>query len=530
MSRVELEKRYLVLETEYKSAMAKVRWYEEQYRLSRERKYGRSSEKDAISGQMTMEDMGVPIFNEAEKDREPINIEPKEEDLRTGGKAGKKKKGTASLPVVTDTYVLSGEEQVCPKCGGKLHEVKKAVRTEIEVIPAKAIVHRYESTVYACRACEKEGTSSFVTAPGAPAALIPGSMASPSLVADMLFKKYVQAVPFYRQEKELKSRGIPVSRNNMANWAIKVSAGYLKPIADMIRETMYSDGVVHCDETHVEVLKEPGRPAERKSYVWVTTTAEWQKEHPAAIYNYREGRSSMDAREVLKGYSGYIMCDGYAGYDSLRKTGKKGEAPMDVTLTACLVHVRRKFVDALKLLPPKDREGTGAYEAVRKIALIMHTDNKWKGLTPEERYIKRKEELAPLLEGFFRWAYEESLISLPKTKYGQAIGYALEQKEKAMNVLLDGRLELDNNMAERVVKPFVIGRKNWLFADTPAGADASCVIYSVMETAKLNHLNPYEYIKYILEKYPKDHKPEDDELKSLLPWSESIPDYVRNPA
>lgn len=529
MSRSELESRYVNLETEYKTTLAKLKWYEEQYRLSAQRKYGQSSEK-TDSGQLTLEDIGLKVFNEAEALREPINTEPKEEDLGTEDKPKKhRKKNIAPLPVVEETFVLTEEEQICPECGHPLHEVKEIVRTEIEVIPAKAVVHRYKSKQYACRHCEKEGTSSFVTAKGAPLAVIPGSMASPSLISHILTQKFVQAVPFYRQEKENQSRGIPVTRNNMCNWAIKTANGYFKPLADLIREAMFSDGVIHCDETFVEVLKEPGRPAGRKSYVWVVTTAEYQKDHPGALYYYREGRSSMDAREVLKGYSGYIMCDGYAAYDALKKAGKNGEPPMDVTLAACLVHIRRKFVEALKLLKPEDRKGTGAAEAVKKINLITYNNSKWNDLSLEERFRKRTEFLRPSLEDFFRWIQKEYDISLPQTKYGQALRYALDQEEKVMNFFLDPRLELNNNMAERTVKPFVIGRKNWLFADTPAGADASCVIYSIVETAKLNNLNPYEYMKYVLETFPKDHSPGQEELENLLPWSKAIPETVKNP-
>ena len=530
LSRDELEKRYINLETEYKSALAKAAWYEEQYRLAQQRRYGKSSEKN-ITGQMSVEDYGVPLFNEAEACREPINTEPKADELDTEDKPkrSRRRKDITPLPVVETVYELSEEEQVCPNCGSPLHEMKRTVRTEIEVIPAKVQVHRHVTVHYACRRCSKEKKPVFITAKDIQGALIRGSMASASLLADIFTKKFVQAVPFYRQEKEYEARGIPITRNNMCHWEIKISDLIFETIVNRMKEVLFADGVIHCDETYVEVLKEPGRPASRKSYVWVVTTCESQTEHPIAIYHYREGRSSVDARAVLDGYSGYIMCDGYAGYDALRKTGKNGETPMQVTPVACLVHVRRKFTEALKLLAPKDRKGTGAWEAVEKIRQITHVNNQWKDLPPEERFRQRNEYLKPMLEEFFAWVKSEYDISLPRTKYGQALEYALNQKGKVMNFFLDGRLELNNNMAERAVKPFVIGRKNWMFSNTPSGAKASCVIYSIVETAKMNHLDPYEYLKYVMEKYPRDHAATPEEIEEFLPWSKSIPEYVKQP-
>ena len=180
-------------------------------------------------------------------------------------------------------------------------------------------------------------------------------------------------------------------------------------------------------------------------------------------------------------------------------------------------------------LKPKDRKGTGAWEAVEKIKRITHVNNQWNNLPLEKRLKERNRHLKPMLEEFFAWVKSESDISLPKSKYGQALEYALNQKEKVMNFFLDGRLELNNNMAERAVKPFVIGRRNWMFSNTPSGAKASCIIYSIVETAKMNHLDPYEYLKYVMEKYPRDHAALPEEIEEFLPWSKSIPEYVKQP-
>ena len=303
---------------------------------------------------------------------------------------------------------------------------------------------------------------------------------------------------------------------------------YFRFITDRMKAILYADGVIHCDETHVEVLQEPDRPATGQSWIWVTTTAECIKEHPMALYNYTESRSQKDARQVLEGYKGYIMCDGYRVYDTLSLMGRHGEEPMDVKPVACLVHVRRKFADALKLVKPEDRAGTGAAPAVAKLQNIFETDNKLKDMPVEERQKERQGELKILLDDFFAWVKNEYDISLPKIHYGLALNYAPEQKDKVMRVLEDGRLELENNKAERAVKPFVIGRKNRLFSNTPAGADASCILYGIVETAKLNGLIPFEYLKHVMETM-RGQKITEALIDELLPWSESIPEHIKIP-
>lgn len=528
LSREELEKETIKLHTQLEATQMLLNHYEELYRLEKQKKHGRSSESQVIDGQMTLDEL--MLFNEAEAFREPLNIEPAPEDLLPEKKASAKprKKKMKSLPVKEVVYELSPEQQICPKCGSPLHEMKTQVRVEIEVIPASVHVVKHVTKIYACRNCEKNGEATIIKAPGAPIPVIEKSCASSSLLSDIITKKFVYGVPFCRQEKDTKARQIPVTRNNMCNWCITVAKDYFKPLTDVMKRILYADHVIHCDETYVQVLHEPDRPASGKSYVWVMASARFQKEHKIALYNYTQTRASSEARKVLAGYKGYIMCDGYAGYDALKKVGKNGEAPMDVELVACMVHVRRKFIEALSLIREQDRKNTSAQEAVNKITRIFQIDNKFNDMEPAKRREAREEHLRPALEDFFAWVNAEAEISLPKTKYGQALEYAQKQKDKVMRVLEDGRLELDNNLAERTVKPFVIGRKNWLFCNTPQGADASCTIYSIVETAKLNNLNPYEYVKYLLDEMP-GKKLNEEELERLLPWSPSIPQYVRNP-
>lgn len=531
LSREELERRYIDLQEAVSALNIRISWYEEQYRKSKEKMYGKSTEKDLRDNQVEGQ-LVLPIFNEAEALLDPIHVEEDLsdyiEDKNVPKKKKSRKKDTIKLPVQEEVFTLSEEERVCPKCGGTLHEMKQEVHLSLEVIPAKVYVKKTVVEVYACRECEKNGSSSIVKAKEH-LSLIDKSMASPSLVSDFIVKKYQDAMPFYRQEQNYKRQGIPVTRNNMCNWSIKVARNYLKGLKDLMREELFQEHVIHCDETYTEVLQEENRPASRKSYIWVLSSSEYLKEKKIALYEYKEGRAAVDAREVLKGYSGYLMCDGYKVYDTITKVGKHGEAPMDIQTVACLVHVRRKFADALKLISPKSRPDTSAQLAINKIAKIFDVDKMFRNLSPEERKFKRKEHLKPLLDDFFAWIKKESELALPESHYGKAVEYALNQKEKVERVLLDGRLELHNNMAERCVKPFVIGRKNWLFSNTPMGAEASCILYSIIETAKLNDCNPYEYLKYVLETLSQKYQITRDDLRELLPWSSNLPDHVKNP-
>lgn len=543
LSREELEKQNRILSQQLAETKAKLNWYEEQYRLSKEKQFGRSSEKD-LAGQMNLSDV-FPLFNEAETFREMINTEPKEEDLPSEqdsdeGKRKRRKKDTKNLTVVIDTYELPIEDQICPKCGAPLHVMKEKVRTEIEVIPAKVVAHKYVTYVYACRNCEKNGDTTIITAPGARTPMIEKSMASPSLMADAITKKYMDALPFYRQERSYKHYGIKITRNNLCNWSITVANNYFKLITERMKKILFDEHVIHCDETEVEVLCEPDRPAHVKSRVWVLTSGEYLKDKNISLYRYTEGRARIDAEAVLKGYTGYIMCDGYQVYDAITKP--KGDKPaMDVKPVACLVHVRRKFADALKLLAPEDRPGTGAQEALDRLAAIFNKDNSLNDLSPEERKEKRihgdtnlpsdkrGKSLYDLIDDFFVWVKSEYDEALHQTHYGTALKYAIDEEEKVRRVFEDGRLELDNNLAERAVKPFVIGRKNWLFSNTPAGADASCILYSIVQSAMNNGLIPFEYIKYLLEEMPGKALT-DEYLDTLLPWSKELPEYIKVPS
>lgn len=527
--------KYIELERLLDEAVKRGDHYEELFRLSQIRTFAPRSEK-GFPGQMSLEGLG--IFNEAEQHIEDAGSADDAVEDRIGDGSVeslkisnriKRKKSVKNLPVVTSTYELSEDEQVCSCCGGRLHKIKDEVYEEIETIPALVQLHRHISTKYGCRQCQKKGLSGIVVAPGAPRRVIAKCIASSSTIADCITKKYVDATPFDRQEKNNERAGIPISKDNMVRWSMGVATSYFSHIVNRMKRSVFAETAIHCDETEVQVLHEEGKTPQSKSRIWVMTTPESQKNYKIALYAYRPGRSDEDAREVLKGYEGYIMCDGCPTYDAITHKSKKGDPPMRVRPVACMVHVRRKFADALKLLKPAERKGTGPQTAINKIARIFHIDNAFNDLSVDDRKERRIKELKPELEAFFKWVEEERKEAVPKMRYGEALTYAHNQKEKVMRVLEDGHLELDNNMAERAVKPFVIGRKNWLFSNTVNGAETSCIIYSLIETAKLNNLIPYKYIKYLLDVMPGKAMT-DEFIDSLLPWSESIPQEIRKPA
>ena len=502
-SRKELEAAFVKVSLEKEQAELQLKWYEEQYRLSKQKLFGKSSEQHIADGQLSL-----PIFNEAETERQPLNVEPQLEDNVNADQAnhksrkhkGKREKDLSKLPKQVVEYKLSPEDQVCPKCDGPLHEVRPEIHKELEVIPAKIIVKETHRMIYSCRSCEKTDTNASMIMADAPNPVIKGSIASASLIADIMVKKYVDATPLYRQEQEYKRRGLPINRQNMSNWVIRVSGDWLKPVYKRMQEMLVSYDVLHVDETELEVLNEPGRKATTKSYMWLYRTGNGH--YSIVLYDYQQSRSGDNAKNFLKGFKGFLQTDAYSGYDKLLKESKAGSA-MEVTIAACFAHARRYFTETLKAIADKESYMyTSSYDGVKQIDDMFELERELSSMPYEQRYEERLSRLKPKLEAYFAWIENEHALALPKSNYGKAINYSFNQKDKLMNILKDGRLELSNNRAERAIKPFVIGRKNWLFTNTPAGAESSAIIYSIIETAKENNLVPFEYLKYLFEKLP----------------------------
>jgi len=482
---------------------ALVKHYEGLLLNAKRHQFGASSER--VEGQMN-------LFCEAEP---PAPPEVEEITYKRKKQKGKREEDISNLPIVRVDYELPEDERGCPECGDPMKDIGVTVRKSIDIIPAKAILKEEAIHAYACTdvECEKKAGRKIIVKADAPKPLISGSLASPSLVSHIAVQKYSNGMPLYRIEKGFQYDGVNISRQNMANWVIKCSEDYLEAIYRRMIGFLLKESVLHADETTVQVLNEQKRTAQSKSYEWIYRTS-GHSERKIVIYDYKETRKQEHPKEFLKDFKGFLHTDGYQVYHNL---------PPDIVIAGCWAHVRRPWEKMYKNLPKEKRKGSDAEKGLGYINALFDLERKWGELSPEERYEQRLEQSKPIAEAFFAWA--GSLGALPKCPLGEAVHYALSQRKYLENVFLDGRLELSNNRCERSVKPFVMGRKAWLFSNTPAGAKASSAMYSIIETAKENDLHPFHYLKYLLQTLPNTSTADID---ALLPWSLSLPDVCRS--
>lgn len=418
------------------------------------------------------------------------------------------------MPVEVIEHALPAEEQLCSECGGDLHVMGHEVRRELKIIPAQAVVVEHKQNIYSCRSCEKKSDRVPVVKADIPEPLMKGSFASAESVAHIMVQKYVMSVPLYRQEQEWNRIGVMLSRQTMSNWLIRCADDWLKPLYGRLKRDLLKRGVLHADETTLQVLHESEKSAQSKSYMWLYRTSGDTKHH-IVLYEYKPDRKWEHPKEFLSGFSGYLHADGYDGYHNL---------PKNILVVGCWAHLRRKFDETLKALPEKDREDSKAMAGKRYCDLLFKYERDFAEMKPAERLEQRTKLSKPRLDEFFAWAI--SINALPKSLLGQAVTYALNQRVYLERYLDDGRLEISNNRAERSIKPFVIGRKNWLFSNTANGASASSIIYSVVETAKENGLKPFEYLVFLLKNLPNTTL---SRLDDFLPWSDKIPAHCHAP-
>lgn len=494
--------------TELKSKIAQlealVKYYEEQFRLAQHRRFGASSEKSEYDINQ------LSIFNEAEATADANIPEPELLEIQKHYRKRKRLVNDSlpeNLPVEVVEHGLPASEQVCPECGGEMHVIGKEKRRELKIIPAQVSIVEHVRLVYGCRECEMDENGAPIIKAPIDTPVIKGSFASPEAIAQIMTQKFVMGVPLYRQEQEWARQGILLSRQTMSNWLIRVTEDWLEPVYEALHEMLCLHDALHADETTLQVLREPGKSAQSKSYMWLYRTG-GDACNPIVLYDYQPDRRAKRPAEFLKGFKGYLHTDGYDGYHGL---------PVDIVIVGCWAHARRKFDEALKSLLEKDREGSNALRGKRYCDRLFELERGYEGLCSDERFKKRQAFSKPLVEEFFAWL--QSLNVLPKMPIGVAVQYALKQREYLEHYLLDGRLEISNNRAERSIKPFVIGRKNFLFANTPRGAKASAMMFSLIETAKENGLNPFAYLSYIFQNAPNwDIRNNIDRLGCLLPW------------
>ena len=493
-------------------------------RLSNQRFFGCKSEK-VVPDQLS-------LFNdvEAAADGSP---EPEFDEAvppRPRRRGGRRRIDYSKLEQVVVRHELPAASRECPGCGAEMEEFNVEVTYSLRMVPAHLVAERHERAVYRCAECcsanaaGAETPAAIVRAP-MPAAPIRGSFATPSLIAYVVNGKYANSLPLYRMEREFECLGAGISRQSMANWVMRAWELWLRKMRARMKEHLLAGDVVHADETEVQVLKEPGREAKCKSRMWLFAAPAC--DDPIYIYEYNPTRKGKVAADFLRGWSGWLVTDGYAPYFSLGGGGVRN--------VACLVHIRRRFAEIVKLAGGDAKAGGAdsvALAARRRIDAMFAADSRFDELAAagdfEGRRLGRERDLRPLMEDFPIWARARRMEAAPRMALAKALDYAIKYWPYAMAALDDGRLPLDNNLAERGIKPFVIGRKNFLFSDTPRGAEASAGMYSVVVTAKANGLNPRKYVQWLLEELPNAADPDDPAyLDSLMPWSESVPAEIR---
>ena len=494
----------------------------EQVILGNKNRFGRSSEKLPDPEQICfMEvDGNIVFFNEAEavcdlETPEPDNLElnpPKKKK-----QSGKKAADISGFPVQRIDHYLSQEELTEEFGENGWKQLPDAISRCYKFIPAKVEVEEHHVGVYASKKDEH-----MVKAPH-PKNLLHGSLVSPSLGAAIINGKYVNAVPLYRLEKEFERYGLAISRQNMANWMIRLGEEYLGIMYDYLHELLYDYHVIQADETPVLVNKD-GRKAGSKSWMWVYRSGYMYKERQIVLYEYQRTRNQSHPRTFLKNYSGICVTDGYQVYHSLEKELE------DLRVAGCWVHCRRKFNDALELIPKEHQKESVLFLIMKQIQAIYREEKKLSELPSEERLVQRQLVVKPLVDALFVYLKQNQDKISKSNKMHEAFTYALNQERYLRVFLEDGDVPMDNNASERAIRGFCIGKKNWEMIDTINGANSSAIIYSIAETAKANNLKPYDYFEYLLTELPKHADDTNrDFLASLLPWSETLPENIRKP-
>ena len=468
---------------------------EEQIRLQILARFGRKSE-------VYENPLQPSLFNEIESSGETPAEVSTEDDVEVGPytkKRGHRKPLPEFLPRRRIEHDLSDNEKICQIHGEALVKIGEDLSEQLEIIPEQIRVIEHVRPKYKCPCCD--GGIKQQLMPRQP---IPGSMSSPSLLAYICVSKYVDHLPLYRLEKKFERIFVNLPRLTMARWMIKLSE-QLTPLYNLLQEELLNGGFMQMDETPVQVLKESGRDAATKSYMWVRAR-DRTTGPPIILYDYFPSRSAAVVDKLLSAFDGTLQTDGYQGYDAFALKG-------GVTHAGCLAHCRRKFWEAFKI--SRQAKDTFAEAGLDWIKSIYIVESETKSMTPASRLAHRQMNMAPIFEGMKDWL-DASLNKVPATlKTGEAINYALQQWPKLVRVLEDGRIPLDTNFIESRIRPFTIGRKNWIFSDTPAGAHASAMIYSIVETAKANSVEPFSYLQHVIENFPRCSSVED--IAQLLP-------------
>jgi len=490
----------------------------EQVILGKQNRFGRSSEKMEDTSQICFQEVDgtIVFFNEAEAVYDLNEKEPDELELKSPKqpkRKGKKESDLSGLTVRRIDHYLSEEELEIEFGVNGWKQLPDAISKKYHFVPARVEVEEHHIGVYASK------TDEHMVKADHPKALLHGSLVSPSLGAAIINGKYVNAVPLYRLEQEFQRYGLQITRQNMANWCIRLAEEYLSILYDHLHEELYFYHVIQADETPV-LVNHDGRKAGSKSWMWVYRSGHLYQDRQIVLYEYQQTRNASHPREFLKGYDGICVTDGYQIYHTLEKELE------ELTIAGCWVHCRRRFDEALKLIPKPSQKESNAFLLMKQIQAIYREEGKLNDLSSDERLKQRQAVIKPLVDAFF--AYLKTINVSKKDKFGDAVRYARNQEKYLRVFLTDGDVPIDNNASERAIRGFCIGKKNWQMIDTIHGAKSSAIIYSIVETAKANNLKPFDYVQHLLEEIPKHMNDKDCSfLEDLLPWSEKLPAGIR---
>ena len=490
----------------------------EQVILGKQNRFGRSSEKMEDTSQICFQEVDgtIVFFNEAEAVYDLNEKEPDELELKSPKqpkRKGKKESDLSGLTVRRIDHYLSEEELEIEFGVNGWKQLPDAISKKYHFVPARVEVEEHHIGVYASK------TDEHMVKADHPKALLHGSLVSPSLGAAIINGKYVNAVPLYRLEQEFQRYGLQITRQNMANWCIRLAEECLSILYDHLHEELYFYHVIQADETPV-LVNHDGRKAGSKSWMWVYRSGHLYQDRQIVLYEYQQTRNAFHPREFLKGYDGICVTDGYQVYHTLEKELE------ELTIAGCWVHCRRRFDEALKLIPKPSQKESNAFLLMKQIQAIYREEGKLNDLSSDERLKQRQVVIKPLVDAFF--AYLKTINVSKKDKFGDAVRYARNQEKYLRVFLTDGDVPIDNNASERAIRGFCIGKKNWQMIDTIHGAKSSAIIYSIVKTAKANNLKPFDYVQHLLEEILKHMDDKDCSfLEDLLSWSEKLPAGIR---
>lgn len=492
----------------------------EQITLANKNRFGRSSEKMTDTSQICFMEVDgtIVFFNEAEAvsdldAEEPDTLENK--PARKAKAVGKKEADIKDLPVNIINHYLTDEELVAEFGKNGWKQLPDAISKRYRFIPAKVEIDEHHVGVYASK------TDDRIIKADHPKALLHGSLVSPTIAAAIMNGKYVNAVPLYRLEQEFSRYGLTITRQNMANWMIRLGESYLAVLYDYLHQELYNYHVIQADETPVLVNRD-GRSAGSKSYMWVYRSGHLYSDKQIVLYDYHKTRNCSHPREFLCNYSGICVTDGYQVYHTIEKERE------DLQIAGCWVHARRKFDEALTVIPKAHRNKSDAFLVIKQIQAIYREEGKLNELSSKERLMQRQLVIKPLVDALFAYLKKMEPTVPTSGQLRKTYTYILNQEKYLRVFLEDGEVPIDNNASERAIRGFCIGKKNWQMIDTINGAHSSAIIYSIAETAKANNLKPYDYFVYLLEEIPKHMEQKDRTfLEDLLPWSKKLPEGIR---